>query len=140
LSFAYLYAISIQNMPLVFVLAMLMWGVTYQGFNAVFPSFFPEMFPTRVRVSAMAISQNVGTAAAALLPAVFALLAPPGTQNIPLVVGSIAFGVTAIAALAAYTARETYRVPLDQLGRAPARLAERGEISNAAAASSTTSR
>ncbi|WAH61115.1 MHS family MFS transporter [Pseudomonas silvicola] len=127
LSFAYLYAISIHNVTLVFVLAMLMWGVAYQGFNAVFPSFFPEMFPTRIRVTAMAISQNVGTAAAALLPALFAMLAPPGAQNIPWVVGSVAFGVTAIAALAAYTAKETYQVPLENLGSTDASLAVRAQ-------------
>jgi MFS family permease len=140
LSFAYLYAISIQNMPLVFVLAMLMWGVAYQGFNAVFPSFFPEMFPTRVRVSAMAISQNVGTAAAALLPAVFAMLAPPGTHNIPLVVGSVAFAVTAIAALAAYTARETYRVPLEQLGQTTVKFAQGDEHASVSAVRPTIGR
>ena len=45
LSFAYLYAISIKNMPLAFVMSVLMWGVVYQGYNAVFPSFYPELFP-----------------------------------------------------------------------------------------------
>ena len=38
LSFAYLYAISIHSVPLAFVLSMLMWGMVYQGYNAVFPS------------------------------------------------------------------------------------------------------
>ncbi|MDR5769896.1 MFS transporter [Caballeronia sp. LZ028] len=116
LSFAYLYAISIKSMPLVVFLAIMMWGVAYQGFNAVFPSFFPELFPTRIRVSAMAISQNVGTAAAALLPALFAMVAPPGTRGIPIIVGGIALAVSSVAALAAYTARETYRVALEDLG------------------------
>ena len=41
LSFAYLYAISIHNVPLAFVLSILMWGIVYQGYNAVFPSFYP---------------------------------------------------------------------------------------------------
>src|SRR3954463_16156204 len=72
LSFAYLYAISIKNVPLAIVSSLLMWGVVYQGYNAVFPSFYPELFPTRNRVSAMAISQNVGTTITALLPALFA--------------------------------------------------------------------
>ena len=62
LSFGYLYAISIHNVPLAIVMSLLMWGVVYQGYNAVFPSFYPEMFPTRTRVSGMAISQNLGTA------------------------------------------------------------------------------
>jgi hypothetical protein len=93
-----------------------MWGVVYQGYNAIFPSFYPELFPTRSRVSAMAIAQNVGTLITALLPALFALVAPPGSNNIPLTVGSITLAVTVIAALAAYSARETYRIHLNDLG------------------------
>jgi len=116
LSFGYLYAISIHNMPLAFVMSILMWGVVYQGYNAVFPSFYPEMFPTRTRVSGMAIAQNIGTAITAMLPALFVAVAPPGAMNIPLIVGSITLAICAIAALAAYTARETYRVQMKDLG------------------------
>jgi MFS family permease len=116
LAFGYLYAISIKNVPLAILLSLLMWGVVYQGYNAIFPSFYPELFPTRTRVSAMAISQNIGTTITALLPALFATVAPPGSANIPLTVGAIAFGITVIAALAAVTARETYRISIDDLG------------------------
>jgi MFS family permease len=116
LSFGYLYAISIHNVPLAIAMSLLMWGVVYQGYNAVFPSFYPELFPTRTRVTAMAISQNIGTTITALLPALFATVAPPGSQNIPLTVGAIAFAITCIAAVAAYTARETYRTHLNDLG------------------------
>ena len=94
LSFGYLYAISIHNVPLAIVMSLLMWGVVYQGYNAIFPSFFPELFPTRSRVSAMAISQNIGTTITALLPALFAAVAPPGSTNIPLTIGAITFGIT----------------------------------------------
>ena len=120
LSFAYLYAISISNIPLAIVMSLLMWGTVYQGYNAVFPSFYPELFPTASRVSAMAIGQNVGTTITALLPALFAAVASPGSPNIPLVVGAIAFGITAISAIAAFSARETYRVQLNDLGVAGA--------------------
>jgi MFS family permease len=34
LSFGYLYAISIHNVPLAIVMSLLMWGVVYQGYNA----------------------------------------------------------------------------------------------------------
>jgi MFS family permease len=116
LSFAYLYAISIKNVPLAITMSLLMWGVVYQGYNAVFPAFYPELFPARTRVSAMAISQNLGTLVTAMLPALFATVAPPGTNNIPLVVGAITLGVTVIAALAALSARETYRLQIHDLG------------------------
>ena len=116
LSFGYLYAISIHSVPMAMVLSILMWGVVYQGYNAVFPSFYPELFPTRTRVSAMAISQNLGTAVTAMLPALFATVAPPGSTDIPLIVGSITLAVTVIAALAAWSARETCRVHMHDLG------------------------
>ena len=120
MSFGYLYAISIKSVPLAFALSILMWGVVYQGYNAVFPSFYPELFPTRARVSGMAISQNVGTMLTALLPALFAAAAPPGSANVPLTVGALAFGVTVIAAIACWSARETYRVHLNNLGESGA--------------------
>jgi MFS family permease len=117
LSFAYLYAISIHNVPLAIVMSLLMWGFVYQGYNAIFPSFYPELFQTRTRVSAMAISQNVGTTITALLPALFATVAPPGAANIPLTIGAITFAITIIAALAAMSARETFRIQMKDLGQ-----------------------
>lgn len=127
LSFVYLYAISIHSVPLAIVISLLMWGVVYQGYNAVFPSFYPEMFPTRTRVSAMAISQNIGTAATAMLPALFAYVAPPGASNIPLMIGAITLGVTAISAIAIWSARETYRVQMKDLGNPNATVMPKAE-------------
>jgi MFS family permease len=120
LSFAYLYAISIANVPLAILMSLLMWGVVYQGYNAIFPSFYPELFPTSTRVTAMAIAQNVGTMITALLPALFATVAPPGSANVPLTIGAITFAVTIISAAAAWSARETFRIHLNDLGEANA--------------------
>ncbi|MGJ7578875.1 MFS transporter [Variovorax sp. RHLX14] len=116
LSFCYLYAISIHNVPLAIVMSLLMWGVVYQGYNAVYPSFYPEMFPTRTRVSGMAISQNLGTAVTAMLPVLFVTVAPPGATNIPLTIGLITMAICVVAAISAWTARETYRVHMKDLG------------------------
>jgi MFS family permease len=115
LSFAYLHAISVHSVSLAIVTSVLMWGVVYQGYNAVFPSFYPELFPARMRVSAMAIAQNLGTMLSALTPALFAAVAPPGT-NVPLIVGSITCAIAMVVATAAFSARETYDVPTDALG------------------------
>jgi MFS family permease len=127
LSFVYLYAISIHNVPLAIAMSILMWGVVYQGYNAVFPSFYPELFPTRTRVSAMAISQNLGTLVTAMLPAVFTAVAPPGATGIPTTVGAITFGITVVAALAAWSARETHRVAMNDLGNRDAQPMDRAE-------------
>jgi hypothetical protein len=45
LSFGYRYAISIHNVPLAFIMSLLMWGVVCRGYNAIFPSFYRELFP-----------------------------------------------------------------------------------------------
>ena len=63
----------------------------------------------------MAISQNIGTTITALLPALFAAVAPPGSTNVP-ARSARSPGITIIAALAAWSARETYRVHLNDLG------------------------
>jgi MFS family permease len=115
LSYVYLYFVSQKNLTMIFVTAILMWGILYQGYNAVFPSFYQELFPTRTRVTAFAVSQNIGTAITAFLPSIYAAIAGPGS-NVPLIVGSFTFGAAIIAAIAAWSARETYRVHLNDLG------------------------
>jgi len=105
-----------RNVPLTVALSRLMWGAVYQGYNAVFPSFYPELFPTRIRVTAMTIAQNLGTTITALLPVLFATVSPPGSTNVPVMTGSITFATTIVAAVAAWTAKETYRTELKVLG------------------------
>jgi len=135
LAFAYLYAISIKDVPMAIALSILMWGIVYQGYNAVFPSFYPELFQTKYRVSAMAISQNVGTTITALLPALFATVAPPGSTGVPLTIGAITFAITIIAAIAAFSARETYRLAADDLGNPNAAPMEKRDYDRQRAAS-----
>jgi MFS family permease len=113
----YLYAISIHSIPLAVAISIIGWGVIYQGYNAVFPSFWPELFPTRIRVSALAIGHNIGLVITALLPILFTAIAPPGSADIPLKIGAITFAIACIASLAAWSARETYRVRLEDLGQ-----------------------
>jgi len=83
----------------------------------------------------MAISQNIGTTITALLPALFATVAPPGSANVPLIVGAIAFAITAIAAIAAFSARETYRLEVNDLGNPAAAPMEKHDYDRQRAAS-----
>ena len=117
LSIPYLFAVSQKNEALAIVLAILTVGVFYQAWNATFASFFQEMFPTRTRVTGFAISQNIGLAVVAFLPTVFTIVAPPGSTNVPLIIGGLCFGITIIGAIAAWSAQETYRVHLNDLGK-----------------------
>jgi hypothetical protein len=64
----------------------------------------------------MVVAQNIGTTITALLPALFAAVAPPGSTNIPLTIGAITFAVTIVAAAAAWSSRETHRIHLNDLG------------------------
>jgi MFS family permease len=145
LVFPYLYFISQDNVPLTILFAVLMWGCVYQGYNAVFPSFYQELFPTKTRVTAFAVSQNIGTLITAFLPAIYAALVGPTPAacvvnkkfapdvalpsgqtcrqladaieiQVVWVVGSITFGLAIIAAIAAYSSRETFRIHLNDLG------------------------
>lgn len=115
LSFAYLWAISQKNVVLTVVLAILMWGVLYQMWNATFASFFQELFPTRTRVTGFAVSQNLGLLIVAFLPTIFTLVAPPGSANVPLIIGGLTFVLSAISAVATWATRETSTLDLDAL-------------------------
>ena len=117
LSYAYLYFISQNNAPMSFLFAILMWGIVYQGYNATFPSYYQELFPTKVRVTAFAVSQNIGTVITSFLPLIYAAITT-ADSNVPLIVGSFTLGCGIICALAAFSAPETYKVHMDQLGDA----------------------
>ncbi len=156
LAYPYLYFVGQQNDVMAFLFAMLMWGVVYQGYNAVFPAFYQELFPTKTRVTAFAVSQNIGTLITSFLPAIYAELAGPAPgvcvvdkqfgANVVLpsgqtcreladaidlhvvwVVGSITLGLAIVAAIAAFSARETYRIHLDDLGKKDAQPIPREE-------------
>jgi len=98
----YLYAISIHSVALMFTVAMIAWGILYQGYNAIVPSFWPE--------------HNIGVVLGSFIPILLVAVAPPGSSNIPLKVGAIAFAVACLAAFAAWSARETYRIRMEDLG------------------------
>jgi MFS family permease len=113
----YLTAISQQNDAFALLIAVLMWGGLYQGYNAVWPSFFPELFSTRTRVTSVAIATQTGFALTGFVPTLEGWIAPPGGDvSIPLVVGGLVFGLCCIAAAAVWTAREPFRIPLERLG------------------------
>ena len=92
------------------------------------------MFPTRTRVTGFAVSQNIGLSIVAFLPTVFAVVAPPGSDNVPLTIGAICFGSTIVSAIAAWTGCETNRVPLDDLGKPNAVAVPREEYERVRAA------
>ena len=115
LMFAYLGAISSGSYPLIFGVGILMFGLVYSATNGIWPSFYGEMFTARVRLSGMAIGTQIGFAIAGFSPTIAAALdGPDGTSWVPV---AVFVGVLCLVnVLAVATAKETYRVPTEELG------------------------
>lgn len=120
LTFPYLWAVSERNVVLTVILAVLMFGILYQMWNATFASFFQEMFPTRNRMAGFALSQNIALFLVAMLPSLFAFIAPPGSDSVPLVIGGITLGISVISAVAAWLSKETFQATTRSLDGDPA--------------------
>lgn len=69
----------------------------------------------RIRVTGFAVSQNIGLMIASFLPSIFTALAPPGTANVPLIIGGTTFAITVVAALSTLGLRETRGTSLEDL-------------------------
>lgn len=123
----YLWAIDQRDLVLVFVLVVVVQGVLFQMWNATFATFFQEQFPMRIRVTGFAVSQNVGLMLAAFFPSIFAAIAPPGSDRVPLVIGLTTFGIAVVAAVAALATRETRGTSLADL-EAPATAPRAAEL------------
>lgn len=116
----YLLSMSSDNELLTFGLAVLTFSCGYAAANAVWPSFYGEMFSTRVRFSGMAIGTQLGFLMAGFAPTIVTALG--GVQEGGWVVISLFTATIAvIASVSALTAKETRDVPTDRLGlREPA--------------------
>ncbi len=112
----YMLSMSGGNTVLTFALAVAVFSFGYAAANAVWPSFYGEMFSTQVRFSGMAIGTQLGFLLAGFAPSIVTALG--GVREGGWVVISIFTAVVCIiAALSASTARETKDVPTALLGR-----------------------
>lgn len=112
----YMWAISQGNLPLIFVFGILLSGVVYSAANGVWPSLYGEMFDTKVRLSGMAIGTQIGFALGGFAPVISAALLGDGpTGWVP--VAAFVTATAGIAAVSIVTARETYRTPMEMLGK-----------------------
>lgn len=111
----YMLSMSQDNHLLTFALAIATFSFGYAAANAVWPSFYGEMFSTRVRFSGMAIGTQLGFLMAGFAPSIVTALG--GVSEGGWVVISLFTAVVClIAAGAALTARETKDVPTAELG------------------------
>ncbi|MFD8305262.1 MFS transporter [Streptomyces sp. NPDC059690] len=117
--FGYLWAISTGDYALTLVLGIVAFGVVYSAANGVWPSFYGEMFSTRVRLSGMAIGTQIGFAVAGFAVTFAAEIAGPDGSDW----SSVALFTAALCVppvIAALSARETAKVPTERLGERPA--------------------
>ncbi|MGW4907221.1 MFS transporter [Streptomyces sp. NPDC004270] len=122
----YLWAISTGSYPLILVLGVVAFGVVYSAANGVWPSFYGEMFSTRVRLSGMAIGTQIGFAVAGFAVTFAAQIAGPGGDDW----SAVALFTAALCVppvIAALSARETHRLATEDLGARTPREASRPE-------------
>jgi MFS family permease len=112
----YMLSMSGGNTVLIFALAIATFSLGYTAANAVWPSFYGEMFSTKVRFSGVAVGTQLGFLVAGFTPSIVTALG--GVREGGWVVISVFTAVVAlIASASALTARETKDVPTALLGQ-----------------------
>lgn len=113
--FPYLYFIAQGNMVGLFICGVLMSGAMYSAANAVWPAFYAEQFPTRVRATGLALGTQLGFAlSGGLVPVVATLLAGDQQTNWfpPAMFAAV---ICVVVAIVATTAKETYTATLSEI-------------------------
>src|SRR4051812_27920870 len=129
LAFPFLWALQQGYVALIYVFGILLSGVVYSAANGIWPSFYGEMFDTRVRYSGTAIGTQIGFALGGFSPAIAAGIVGQGSGGwVPVAV--LTAGAATVAGLCALTARETAHVPTPHLGLKPGQELTR-ELANA---------
>ena len=116
--FAYLWSITTGNYVLVFVTGIVMFGLVYTATSGVWPAFYGEMFPARVRLSGTALGTQIGFAIAGFAPSIAGWVTGSG-EAAWLGVATLTAGFCLVNVVAVATARETYDVPTEELGGPP---------------------
>ena len=112
----FIWSINQANLPLVFLFGILMSGVIYSAYSGSAFAMFSEQFETKVRLSGMAVGTQFGFALGGFAPTIAAAIAGPNLGNwAPVAIFGCA--ASAVAAISAFSMRETYRLPLSELGR-----------------------
>ncbi|TDD04508.1 MFS transporter [Saccharopolyspora terrae] len=114
LMFGYLWSLSVGSWALIFTFGILLFGVVYSATNGIWPAFYGEMFPAKVRLSGMAVGTQIGFALAGFSPSIAEAIG--GGREGWAYVALFTAGLCALNIIAVASARETHRVPTPELG------------------------
>ncbi|GAA5035714.1 MFS transporter [Microbacterium fluvii] len=112
----FFWAVGSANVPMIYLGVFLCITIAFAATNAVYPVFFSEMFNVRFRVSGMAVGLQLGLVLTGFSPTIIQAVS---SANAGAWWPAAAFTTAAcvISSIAILTARETYRVPLRDLGK-----------------------
>ncbi|MEB3371735.1 MFS transporter [Saccharopolyspora mangrovi] len=113
--FGYFTAIADRNVPLVFVLGILLAGGALAATTGVFMAFIGEQFDTSVRMSGSSIGFMLGISVGGFAPTIAAALV---TETAWIPAPLLQAAGMLVTASAVFFAPETCRVPLRDLGKA----------------------
>lgn len=113
----FLWTIPTGNETLVFSAGVILGGFFYSITNAVWPATYAERFPTAVRLSGMAVGTQFGFAVAGFAPLIESALMGKWGTDPWMLPAAFAVLVCLVSATSIYTMRETYNLPLEDLGR-----------------------
>lgn len=116
LTFAFLAAVRSASYPLIFITGIVLFGAVYAAANAVWPSFYGEMFPAKVRLSGTALGTQIGFAFSGFVPTIIAAWAGSGL-GAWVGAGVITAVLCLVNIAVVLTSHETSRVPTPDLGR-----------------------
>lgn len=114
----FFWSITSGNVPLIFATGILFNGFLYAMTNAVWPVTYAEIFPTKVRLSGMAIGTQFGFALAGFSPTIAALIAGNSASGW-LPVSIFVCVICLISGTSVALGRETHTTAFDDLGKNP---------------------
>ncbi|MBT2249061.1 MHS family MFS transporter [Arthrobacter sp. BHU FT2] len=112
----FLWSISTGDSTLVMITGIALGGIVYSLTNAVWPVTYAERFPTKVRLSGMAVGTQIGFAIGGFAPLAAAALA--GLGNTPTWVLPAAYAATMciVSTIAIATMKDNYKVQINDIG------------------------